>query len=151
MKSLRVFQVRNLSSLIAEEKTNKRKNHLIPLPTASTSFSGVLLSPPPGASERKLNPAGALHSTTARAPSYDLNSDWVSSVAHNRSRTNSCGVGSNVVDEGYEGPCSVIFVPRGAAVTSASMSVYYDHEKTVCIGAMTIERMLEWRGEGGEK
>src|SRR5229473_3612946 len=116
MKSLRVFHVRNLSSLIAEEKTNKRKNHPIPLPTASTSFSGVLLSPPLGASERKLHPAGALHSTTALAPSYDLNSGWVSSVAHNRSTTNSCGVGSNVVDEGYEGPCSVIFTPRGAAV-----------------------------------
>jgi len=27
---------------------------------------------------------------------------------------NVCGVGSNVVDEGYEGPCSVILRPRGA-------------------------------------
>jgi len=92
---------------------SKRKNHPIPLPTASASLSGLSLSPPEGVSERKLQPEGALHSTTARAPSYDLNWGSVSSVSHNRLRTNACGVGSDVVAEGYEGPCSVILTPRG--------------------------------------
>ena len=31
-----------------------------------------------------------------------------SSVAHNKLRTNSCGVGSNVVDEGYAGLCGAM-------------------------------------------
>jgi hypothetical protein len=51
--------------LTAKGETDKRKNHPIPLPTCFASFSGLLLSPPLGASERKLHPAGAFHSTIA--------------------------------------------------------------------------------------
>ena len=96
-------------------KTNKRKNHPTPLPTAS---SGVLPSPSVGASDWELHPAGPLHSTIAWEPSYDLNWGSDCSDVHNTLRTNVCGVGSNVVEDGYEGPCNVTLTPRGAGVKS---------------------------------
>src|SRR6266404_201226 len=99
MKSLREVE---LIFTPREGRTYKRKNHPIPLPTSSASLSG-LSSPPSAGAERKLHPEGALHSTMALAPSYDLNSGSDASGLHNRLRIKACGVGSSVVDEGYEG------------------------------------------------